>query len=344
MASFSTSHKHRSSGTIYKPLAESSRNLVRKLWSRPQSFAHANHNNTIENERIPSPRIGSAEDDCVLYNAVSGLMDVDFLRDKGQTVNGGAVRSNTGFLYVVNPDLESHSPPRQHSDLSVSMTWGKLSISPRPSSMGLETHGLPELSEQHDDFHGDDIIPAPLRLRKRSSSFTNPVNSRIYHTIKSTEPHSENFEIDSDLAQRNHTESTADEEALERHLSQLEQQTADLRKKLIECETKLSQMTGKSQHTKEKPLPLTPVSSAATSRTSSLRTPSSCSSSLLSEHQNLVGEGDFRSFSHIDFSQDAKQVALLSHMDLVGMCAQRSRGRLPRALVGACSNSSGSFG
>ena len=306
MASFNVSpRKSRSSGVLTK----SSRSLLRKR--SPQPLPRINEEDENIDAPIPSPRIGSAEDDSVLYNAVSSLMDVDSLRDKGPNTTNDADISPTGLLYVVNPDPEPQLPNKAHSDLSLSLDWGRLSVSPRPSNASMR---VPDQSNYQDN---NAIVPAPLRLRKMLPH--NPANSKLFQTITATETHSKGTGTITDLAEENQPKS-ATEEALEDRLAEMEHQTAELRRMLTICEAKMTQMTNELSQAKS----MTSGSSANPSSSSDCYYWSSCSAQM----QNQT------TFMDIDICQDAKQMALLAHLNLVGLSAQRHRHRLPQVLAG----------
>ena len=307
MASFNVSpRKSRSSGVLTK----SSRSLLRKR--RPRPLPRINEEDENIDAPIPSPRIGSAKDDSVLYNAVSSVMDVDSLRDKGPKATSDADISQTGLLYVVNPDPEPQfSNNKAHSDLSLSLEWGRLSVSPRPSNASMR---VPDQSNYQDN---NAIVPAPLRLRKMLPH--NPANSKLFQTITATETHSKGTGTITDLAEENQPKS-ATEEALEDRLAEMEHQTAELRRMLTICEAKMTQMTNELSQAKS----MTSGSSANPSSSSDCYYWSSCSAQM----QNQT------TFMAIDICQDAKQMALLAHLNLVGLSAQRHRHRLPQVLAG----------
>ena len=306
MASFNVSpRKSRSSGVLTK----SSRSLLRKR--SPQPLPRINEEDENIDAPIPSPRIGSAKDDSVLYNAVSSLMDVDSLRDKRPNTTNDSDISPTSLLYVVNPDPEPQLPNKAHSDLSLSLDWGRLSVSPRPSNASMR---VPDQSNYQDN---NAIVPAPLRLRKMFPD--NPANSKLFQTITATETHSKGTGTITDLAEENQPKS-ATEEALEDRLAEMEHQTAELRRMLTICEAKMTQMTNELSQAKS----MTSGSSANPSSSSDCYYWSSCSAQM----QNQT------TFMDIDICQDAKQMALLAHLNLVGLSAQRHRHRLPQVLVG----------
>lgn len=312
MASFNvSSRKSRSSGALTK----SSRSLLRKR--RPQPLARINEEDETINAPISSPRIGSAEEDSVLYNAVSSLMDVDSLRDKGPKTTSNTDISQTGLLYVVNPD-----PEPQLSDLSLSLEWGRLSVSPRSSNASMR---VPDKSNNQDS----DIVPAPLRLKKMPFVH-NPANSMLFQTIAAAEAHSDDTGIITDLEEQDHPKS-ATEEALEHRLAETEHQTAELRKMFTICEAKMSQMANELLQAKSEQLAMTSESSADSLHSASSSSSSSDCYSLSSCSTQMQ---DQMAFMNVDIFQDAKQAALVAHLNLIGMSAQRHRHRLPQVLVG----------
>lgn len=304
-----SSRKSRSSGTLTK----SSRSLLRKL--RPQPLAPINEVDETIEAPVPSPRIGSAEEDSVLYNAVSSVMDVDSLRDKGPKATSDADISQTGLLYVVNPDPEPQfSNNKAHSDLSLSLEWGRLSVSPRPSNASMR---VPDTSNRRDN---SDIVPAPLRLRKMPFAH-NPANSMLFQTITAAEAHSGDTGAITGLEEQDQPKS-ATEEALEHRLADMEHQTAELRKMLTLCEAKMTQMANELLQAKSE------------SSANSLHSASSSSSDCYSLSSCSTQMQDPTTFMNVDVFQDAKQAALLAHLNLVGMSAQRNRHQLPQVLVG----------
>lgn len=305
MASFNVSpRKSRLSGVLTK----SSRGLLRKR--RPQPLPRINEEDENIDAPIPSPRIGSAEDDSVLYNAVSSLMDVDSLRDKRPNTTNDSDISPTSLLYVVNPDPEPQLPNKAHSDLSLSLDWGRLSVSPRPSNASMR---VPDQSNYQDN---NAIVPAPLLLRKMFPH--NLANSKLFQTITAAEAHSEGTGTITELAEENQPQS-ATEKALEDRLAEMEHQTAELRRMLAICEAKMTQMANELSQAKS----MTSGPSANPSSSSDRYSWSTCSAQM----QNQT------TFMDIDICQDAKQMALLAHLNLVGMSAQRHRHRLPQVLV-----------
>ena len=309
MASFNVSpRKSRSSGVLTK----SSRSLLRKR--RPRPLPRINEEDENIDAPIPSPRIGSAEDDSVLYNAVSSLMDVNSLRDKGPNTTNDADISPTGLLYVINPDPEPQLPNKAHSDLSLSLDWGRLSVSPRPSNASMR---VPDTSNRRDN---SDIVPAPLRLRKMPFAH-NPANSMLFQTITAAEAHSGDTGAITGLEEQDQPKS-ATEEALEHRLADMEHQTAELRKMLTLCEAKMTQMANELLQAKSE------------SSANSLHSASSSSSDCYSLSSCSTQMQDPTTFMNVDVFQDAKQAALLAHLNLVGMSAQRNRHQLPQVLVG----------
>ena len=309
MASFNVSpRKSRSSGVLTK----SSRSLLRKR--RPRPLPRINEEDENIDAPIPSPRIGSAKDDSVLYNAVSSLMDVNSLRDKGPNTTNDADISPTGLLYVINPDPEPQLPNKAHSDLSLSLDWGRLSVSPRPSNASMR---VPDTSNHRDN---SDIVPAPLRLRKMPFAH-NPANSMLFQTITAAEAHSGDTGAITGLEEQDQPKS-ATEEALEHRLADMEHQTAELRKMLTLCEAKMTQMANELLQAKSE------------SSANSLHSASSSSSDCYSLSSCSTQMQDPTTFMNVDVFQDAKQAALLAHLNLVGMSAQRNRHQLPQVLVG----------
>ena len=309
MASFNVSpRKSRSSGVLTK----SSRSFLRKR--SPQPLPRINEEDENIDAPIPSPRIGSAKDDSVLYNAVSSLMDVNSLRDKGPNTTNDADISPTGLLYVVNPDPEPQLPNKAHSDLSLSLDWGRLSVSPRPSNASMR---VPDTSNHRDN---SDIVPAPLRLRKMPFAH-NPANSMLFQTITAAEAHSGDTGAITGLEEQDQPKS-ATEEALEHRLADMEHQTAELRKMLTLCEAKMTQMANELLQAKSE------------SSANSLHSASSSSSDCYSLSSCSTQMQDPTTFMNVDVFQDAKQAALLAHLNLVGMSAQRNRHQLPQVLVG----------
>ena len=316
MAFFNVSpRKSRSSGALTK----SSRSLLRKL--RPQPLPRINEEDEPIDAPILSPRIGSAEEDSVLYNAVSSLMDVDSLRDREPKTASDADIAQAGLLYVVNPDPEPQLPNKAHSDLSLSLEWGRLSVSPRPSNANLR------VQDKNNAQDNSDIVPAPLRLRKMSFAHST-ANSKLFQTITAAEAHSDDTGTITDLEEENQPKS-ATEEALEHRLAEMEHQIAELRKMLSICEAKMTQMANELLPAKSEQLAM-----ASESTTNSLHSSCSTSCDCYSLSSCSTRMQDQTTFMNIDICQDAKQAAVLAHLNLVGMSAQRHRHRLPQALVG----------
>lgn len=249
-------------------------------------------------------------------------MDVDSLRDKGSKTTSDADISQTGLLYVVNPDPEPQLSNKKHSDLSLSLEWGRLSVSPRSSNASMR---VPDKSNSQDS----DIVPAPLRLKKMPFA-QNPANSKLFQTIAAAEAHSDDTGTITDPEEQDHPKS-ATEEALEHRLAEMEHQTAELRKMLTICEAKMSQMANELLQAKSEQLAMTSESSADSLYSASS---SSSSSDCYSWSSCSTQMQDQMAFMNVDIFQDAKQAALVAHLNLIGMSAQRHRHRLPQALVG----------
>lgn len=240
------------------------------------------------------------------------------MRDKGPKTAGDAEISQPGLLYVVNPDPEPRSSfSKTRSDLALSLEWGRLSVSPRPSNASMRVQD----QSNHQD---SDIVPAPLRFRKMPFSH-NPANNKLFQTITAAEAHSDDTPI-TDLAE-NYSKWPA-EEALEHHLADMEHQTAELRKLLNTCEAKMTQMANELLQAKSEQLAMS--ESSANSPHFASSSSSDCHS--LSSCRTQIQEP--KTFMGVDISPDAKQMALVAHLNLVGMSAQRHRHRLPEALVG----------
>lgn len=111
----------------------------------------------------------------------------------------------------------------------------------------------------------------------------------------------------------------------------MEHQTAELRKMLTICEAKMSQMANELLQAKSEQLAMTSESSADSLYSASS---SSSSSDCYSWSSCSTQMQDQMAFMNVDIFQDAKQAALVAHLNLIGMSAQRHRHRLPQALVG----------
>lgn len=292
---------------------------------------------------MPLQRIGTVEEDCILYNAVSGLVDVDFLRDGEMFENGDDDYSKPGYLYVVNSDLETQSicsersgcsegslfTIESQSNLSVPLDYGKPSSPPRSSKVVGIQDLVEEVDKQcNDSFQDTHIAPAPLRPRKHQNDRKKRPHDKAPRSL-STEAHSNEQETDAESFEERKTPSAV-EKAIEQHLAQMKQQAAELRKMLSACEAKLSKMTEELAQSKSEQRAVSFPSFEPKPATFSRQEDGFQMVERTNERRR---QGDpYMNFLHVDFA-DAGQVALLSHVNRVGMNAQRRRRQLPRALV-----------
>ncbi|ODM21213.1 hypothetical protein SI65_04266 [Aspergillus cristatus] len=326
--------KRQSLGSRYRPLSQTSQFLLHKLGGSseplPQRYA------------IPSPRIGTVDEDCILYNGVSGLMEVDYLRDRYSIDSTGNNYSKRGSLYMANSDIDTQSISSEGSitsdtsiesdseaELPVCLAPGRLSLAPHPSNVRMGMQDLMQGVNQHCDSYfedsGIDIAPAPLRPRKRQNNKKRS-HDKTNRAFDQAETHFDYSDTDAH-AHDKRAQSTVEHE-IEQHLAQLGHQTAELREILTACEAKLSQMTEQLAQSKPEKRDVSFEPKTAEYRALLVQ----------DNHFPLVGyrnesrrHGEpYMDFLHVDFA-NAEQVNLLSHLNTAGMMAQRRRGRLPRA-------------
>lgn len=331
-------HKRQSLGSRYRPLSETSQFLLQKLGGSSEPLP--------QDYPIPPPGVGTVEDDYVLCNGVSSLMDIDYLRDRDSI--GSDLYSERGSLYALNSDIETQSLNSEGSvtsDISIGsgsepelpacLTPGRLSIAAPPSNVRMGIQDLMKEVSQHCDSYFDDsgvdIAPAPLRPRKRQNNKKHP--HKAYRVFNKAEAHIHDPEAD--RYADNKRAQAAVEEAIEQHLTQLKHQTADLREMLTACEAKLSQMTEQLAQSKseKRAVSFKPSFEPKTAKYKALPAlPVQDNPFSIVEYKNESRRhGDaYMDFLHVDF-MDAEQVDLLSHVNLAGINAQRRRGRLPRA-------------
>ncbi|BCR89805.1 uncharacterized protein ACHE_51003A [Aspergillus chevalieri] len=326
--------KRQSLGSRYRPLSQTSQFLLHKLGgsSRPLPQGYAN----------PSPRIGTVDEDCILYNGLSDPMEVDYSRDRHSIDSTRNNYSKRGSLYMANSDIDTQSisskgsitsdmsvESNSEAELPVCLTPGRLSLVPHPSNvhMGIQDlmQGVNRNCDSYIEDSGINIAPAPLRPRKRQNN-KKCSHDKTNRALNQAETHFDYSDTDAHAHDRR-AQSTVEYE-IEQHLAQLEHQTAELREILTACEAKLSQMTQQlAQSTPEK-------------RAVSFEPKAAEYRALLVQDSQfpLVGyrnesrrHGEpYMDFLHVDFA-NAEQVNLLSHLNTAGTMAQRRRGRLPRA-------------
>ncbi|OJJ83272.1 uncharacterized protein ASPGLDRAFT_26849 [Aspergillus glaucus CBS 516.65] len=328
-------HKRQSLGSRYRPLSETSQFLLQNLGGSSEPLP--------QNYPVPPPRVGTFEDDYVLCNRVSGLMDVDYLRDRDSI--GSDLYSERGSLYVVNSGIETQSINSEGSvtsDISIGseseaelpacLTPGRISNAQPPSDacMGIQDF-MEEVSQHCDSYFDDsgvDIAPAPLRPRKRQNNKKRP--HKTYRAFKKTKFHFDEHEADDHSHEKR--AQPAVEEAIEQHLAQLEHQTAELREMLTACESKLSQMTEQLAQSKSEKQVVSFKSSFEPKTAKYNALPVKDNPFPIVEYKNESRRhGDaYMDFLRVDF-MDAEQVDLLSYVNNAGLNAQQRRGRLPRA-------------
>lgn len=221
----------------------------RKLSSRPQSIQVSSNCNYGRKFSPPalSPHIGSVNEHHLAYNAVSGLMDVDFLQDRGTITNHDPPYSNPGYFNVIKTDTEPQSSSGSPV-LSLSSSWDTASLFTCPSSPGIE-----DQTAERNDCCDSDIVPAPLLLKKKPMIWGS-ANKQLYRAIKSCNAYSETSKTNTESA-KPQPQKSATEEALEQELAQMEHRDSELKQMLDSCEDKLSQVTSELSEIKSEHLP-----------------------------------------------------------------------------------------
>lgn len=324
-------HKRQSLGSRYRAPLQTPRFLLHKLGgsSKPLRQGYA----------IPSPQIETVDGDCIMYNGVSGLVDVEYLHDRHLIDGTGNDYSKRSSLYAVDSYIDTQSISSEGSvtsdmstgsdceaELPVCLTPGRLSLAPPPSNARTRIQDLMEEMNKHCDRSfqdsGVDIAPAPLKPRKRQINMKRP-HDKTYRAFDQAESHFD----DTEPTEGRLTQSTVEHD-IERHLAQLEHQTAELREILTACEAKLYQMTEQLAQSKSEKQDVSFEPKTAEYRAPQVQDNDFPKVDCRNESRR---QGDaYMDFLHVDFA-DAEQVNILSHVDTAGIMAQRRRARLPRA-------------